>query len=143
MFGAVGILFALGVFVPGGVLAGKAVNENIIPAVFVEIEGKGEKVVRVSVVAAQCAFKTGDGLFGPICLFNFKFLIRGVVLMADLKIRAFPPVGAGDHVLFSIMIEISESGALGPELLAQLNLLKSMQFIISGRDQQSSRKEPH
>src|SRR5262245_38322288 len=50
-------LLALWIFKPGGVLAWETYNQDIVPAVFVEVVHPHEEVIRISVFGSQCPFK--------------------------------------------------------------------------------------
>src|SRR5207244_8816732 len=113
-------LAAFGIFIPGGDVAGKSDDQNVVPTVLVEIVGEGEKVVRVSVVRAQRAFEALNGLLAAVGLLLFKSLCCRVIFVAVLEVRPFVPIGTRNDVHPAVVIEIAEVGALAPELVAAL-----------------------
>ena len=83
---------AFGIFVPGGLFAGKSDDQDIVPGVFVEIEGVGEKVVGIGIFLAKGALKSFDGF-----LCSIRFLARErfgcrIIFMALFEVGSFVPV---------------------------------------------------
>src|SRR5206468_1510025 len=87
-------LAAFGILIPGGNFTGKPEDENVVPAVPVEIVSEGEEIVGVSVVAAERAFEALDGLLLAVGALFLEGLSRGIILVAFLKVGPFIPVGA-------------------------------------------------
>src|SRR5262245_15508991 len=54
------------VLVPRRVLSRKAEDQNVVPAVLVEVIAEGEKVVGISVVLAERTLETFDSYFGAV-----------------------------------------------------------------------------
>src|SRR5262245_59618305 len=50
---------AFGIFEPRSVLAGKADDQNVVPAILVEVISPGEKIIRVGVLGAERALEAG------------------------------------------------------------------------------------
>ena len=110
-------LAALRVFVPGSVLAGKSVGEDVEPAVVIEIVGEGEKVVRVGIVGTVSAFETGENFFGAVGFLMFERGIGGIKFVAIGEVGSFVPIRPGDNVINPIVIEIPKGRAFSPELV--------------------------
>ena len=106
---------------PRGGRAGKPDDEDVVPAVFVEVVGPGKKIVGVLVLLSECALKArhGDGRHRPELQLERR---RGrIVLVALREVRALPPPWAGDDVLDAVVVQIAGVGPLAPELIAQLD----------------------
>src|SRR5580765_7591732 len=89
---ALPVAFApFGVFVPGGFFARKAVNENVGPAILVEVVRKEEKAVGISIVHAEAAFEAGNGFFGAIGFFVFEGSVGRAELVTLFEVWAFVP----------------------------------------------------
>src|SRR5260221_1200053 len=65
-------LAALWIFVPRRILSWKTVNQDVGPAVAVEIVGKLEKIIGIGVYLSQAAFEPGNDFFRAIALFVFE-----------------------------------------------------------------------
>src|SRR5437773_10371773 len=91
-------LAAFRIFVPGSVLARKAIDQDIIPTIAVEIVGESYESVGIGVVHSQAAFETGNGLFRAIAFLQLKSRVGAIDFMARLEFRPFIPEGAGDDV---------------------------------------------
>ena len=111
------------IFIPGGVLSGETVDQNVRPAVIIEIIGEDEKSFRIGVVDAKPPFEARDGLFGGITFFQLESRVGRRELMSFLEIGPFVPEGAGDNVYFSIVIEVGEVRAFSPEFVGELIFL--------------------
>src|SRR6266567_412575 len=70
MLGSIRGRLAFWILIPGRILAGKTVNQDIIPAVFVEIVSECKEIIGIGVVFSERPFKAGD------------FLLRAVVFGA-------------------------------------------------------------
>src|SRR6266478_3153584 len=116
---------ALGVFIPGGLFSRKAVNQNISPAVAIEIIGEHEEAFRIGVVCTQTAFKAGNCFFSAIYLLTFESGIGGGILVPLFEVRPFVPKGTRHNIHFPIVIEITEVSSLGPELIGKLDFFES------------------
>src|SRR5262245_14759046 len=121
------LVFAFRVFVPVRRRAWKAEDENVIPAVLVEVVAEREKVVRVTVLLAEPAVETGYGHLGHRPELEFErcgtarrlALVGRVVLVALLEVWPGPPIRTGDDVQFSVLVEVAEICAFAPELVAE------------------------
>src|SRR5256885_13947715 len=91
-----------GILEPGSVRAGKAINQNVIPAVLVEVVSESEKVVRIGVIFAERALESRDGLFGSVLLLEFERFGGRVILMAHFEVGPLPPIRTGDDVHLAI-----------------------------------------
>src|SRR5439155_5279661 len=131
---------ALGILVPSGNFTGKPEDENVVPAVLVEIVGEGEEIVGVSVIAAECAFEALDGLLLAVGVLLLESLCGGIIFVAYLEVRPFIPVGAGDDVHFAVVIEIAEVGSFTPELVVELGFLEGVQEVILSGGERSGAK---
>lgn len=89
---------AAGVLEPRGVVARKAVDEDVVPAVGVEVVGEREEVVGVA-----------EGVEG----------LGRVVLVPLLELRAREPERPGDDVGRAILVEVADAGPLGEEPLVE------------------------
>src|SRR5258706_3326431 len=123
---------AFGIFIPGSVLAGKTIDQNVRPAVVVEVIDKREKVVRIRVVDAERGFEGGDLLLGAIGFLVFERCVGGIILMAFFEIRPLIPVGAGHDVHFAVVVEVAKVGALAPEFVGQLDFFKGVKKMVLG-----------
>src|SRR5262249_28128293 len=115
-----------GIFKPGGLFAGKSNDQDVVPAILVEVDAKSEKVIRIGIVDTQRAFESFDGLFASIGLFVFEGPRRRIIFVTLFKIGSFVPIRAGNDVHFSIVVKIAESRAFTPKLVAQLRFLEGM-----------------
>src|SRR2546421_11966662 len=61
-----------GVFVPGGFFAGEAIDDNVGPAILIEVVGEEEEAVGVGIVHTQAAFEARNGFFGAVGFFSFE-----------------------------------------------------------------------
>ena len=86
---------AAGVFEPSHLLAGPLVDEDVEPAVAVDVADAGHEVVGVLV---------GVEILG------------GVDLVAFLEFRSGIPVGAVDGVAVAILVDVADPGRLGMKL---------------------------
>src|SRR5678809_222876 len=103
---------ALGVFKPGSVLAGKADDENVVPAILVEVIGPGKEVVGVSVLGAERAFKSRHLDGGHGTQLQIESRLRWIILVTFLEIGSFPPPGTRDDVINAVAIQVAEIGSL-------------------------------
>ena len=95
----------LRVLVPNGFLAGPAEDEDVFPAIGVEVVGVGEEIICVTVLAAEFAGEAGD--------FDFFAVLRqlegfGVTIycVAFFKARPGVPIGADDDIGFAVLIKL-------------------------------------
>ena len=133
--------FALRILVPRRFLARKTENENIRPAITVEVVGEGKKIVRVGVLLSERAFEARNLDFAPVIFLELKLFCCGVVLVTFPEVRPFPPVWTRDNIHFAIVIEIAKVRAFRPKLVSELNLLEGVKFVIFGRNKQRARKQ--
>jgi hypothetical protein len=99
--------------------AGEAEDDDISPAVGINVVREGEEVLRVFVLVGECAFVAGNGLLGAVGLDRRgPGVVRVRVPLG--KVGAFPPVRPVDDVHFSILVEVPEVGAFGPEMRSEL-----------------------
>src|SRR6266542_81652 len=131
---------ALRVLIPGGDITGETENQNVVPAVLVEIAGEGKKVVRISVVAAERPFKAVDGLLSALGVLFLEGLRRRIIFVAFLEVRPFIPERARNDVPFAVVVEVAEVRALAPELVAEPGLLKGVQKVIFAGDHERARQ---
>ena len=115
---------ALRVFIPGGDFAGETENQDVVPAVLIEIVSEREKVVRVGVVGAERAFETLDRFPCAVGLLQCERFRRRIVFVAFLVVRPLPPIGTGDDVRLAVVVEVAEAGAFAPELVGELDFLE-------------------
>src|SRR5437660_9862276 len=83
------LVLALGVFVPGGVFAGEADDEDVSPAVAVEVVGEGEEILGIPVRIVGL----GHEIFASVLVF-----------FASGEVGAFVPVGADDDVHLAVFV---------------------------------------
>src|SRR5688572_27759705 len=95
--------FALRVLEPPCVLAGEADNDDVLPAVLVDIVREGEEVIRV--------------------VGNIERLGR-IEFESLGELRPGIPEWAGDDIHCTVAIEIAEAGAFAEELIRKLGLLE-------------------
>ena len=122
----------LGILKPRGRFTRKADDQDVVPAVLVEIMSEREKIVRVFVFHSQRALETFDGLLGGVGRFAFEGLGGRIIFMPLCEIRSFIPIRAGDDVGLAVAIEVAERRAFAPELVGELGLLEGVQRIIPG-----------
>src|SRR3954462_2872885 len=115
---------AFRILVPGGVLAWKSNDQNVVPPVAIEVMAPGEEVLRVLILPSQGALKSGHTDFGHRPQREFEGLSRGRVLVALCKVRALPPVRSGHDIRLPVMVQISEVRPFTPELIVELDALK-------------------
>ena len=115
---------------PRRLLAGEAIDQNIRPAVRVEIAHKGEEIVRVSVLRPKRPLEAWNGFLFSVGTGASERLLRRIKLMPRLEIRPFIPIRPGDDVHFAIAIEVPEARALAPEMFAELELPKAVQDAV-------------
>ena len=82
------------IFIPGSILAGETVNQNVVPAVAIEIISEGKEVVGIRIVKAVSAFETGKILFSAVRFFAFETGVSGIILVTAGEVGAFIPVRA-------------------------------------------------
>src|SRR5207247_3715271 len=134
---------ALRVFVPGSILAGKTINQNICPSILIEIVGESEKVFRISVVRPEPSFVTRNDYFGPIALLALEGGIGGIELMTLFEVRSLVPEGTGNDIHYPIAIEIAEVGALGPKLIAELYFFERVNNVLGRNESWSQPQSGH
>ena len=98
MAGPVVVFVVFRVFVPEALFAGEADDDDVSPAVAVDVDGEGEHVLGI-----------GEGING----------VRLRVGVLDGEIRPVPYGGAGDDVELSVVIEVAEGRAFGKELTGE------------------------
>src|SRR3954451_21022440 len=96
---------------PPGLFAGKADNDNIRPAVMIDIVRKCEEVF---------------GILRDVKWHSF------VVFVPLGELRAGVPIWTGDDVHYAVVIEVAEVGALAEKLIGELSLLERMQRVLLG-----------
>src|SRR6266568_7755242 len=121
---------AFGVFIPSRLLAWEPIDQNIHPAIAVEVIDKTEEVVRVHIVGPKSAFEARYGFFDAVGFLASKSGIGGIKLVAFLELGAFIPVGTANNVHLSVAVEIAKVGALSPKLTVKLALLKNVEGVI-------------
>src|SRR5580658_3258167 len=103
------------IFVPISFFAGKTDNDNIRPAVAVDVESKRQEILGVLVFDPQRALESVNGGDFPGGVGGFEGMLGRAVFVADFEIRAFVPKRPGNDVIMAIVIEIGEIGPLAPE----------------------------
>ena len=100
--------FALRVFVDEGRVAREAEDQDVRPAVAIEIVGVGDKVVGVA----------GGGIEGRLV---HALVMRRLDRVADalLEVGALPDVPTGGNVDVAVMVEVGDRAAFGDEVLGQ------------------------
>ena len=78
---------------------------------------------------AQRALKAGDGLLHAVGLLALKARVGGIDLAALLEIRPLVPIGPGNDVHLAIVVEITDGGAFGPELVGGANFLEAVEEL--------------
>src|ERR1700722_6427155 len=123
-------LLVLRVLVPKRLLTGEPDDDDVRPAVAVDVRGKGEEILRVSIVDTKPALESGDcGHFPPL-VGGAEGLLGRAVGVAGFEIRPFIPERAGDDVHVAIVVEISEIRALAPKLIRQLYFAEGGQALL-------------
>src|ERR1043166_2315531 len=130
MLRAIARLLAFGILEPRSVRAGETVNQNVIPAVLVEVVGERKEIVRVSVVLPKRALKARHRDLRNLA--ELERLLPRIILMPHFEVRPFPPIRTRHHVHFPVVIEVPNVRAFAPELIAQLNFLPRMDAKVSG-----------
>src|SRR6266567_6672328 len=123
---------AFGVFIPSRLLAWEPIDQNIHPAIAIEVIDKTEEVVRVHIVGPQSAFEACYGFLRAVGFLASKSGIGGIKLVAFLELGAFIPVGTANNVHLSVAVKIAEVGALSPKFIVKLGLLKNVERVIRG-----------
>src|SRR5215831_16662478 len=113
-------LAATWIFIPGRFFAGKGEGENVRPAVVIKIIGESEEVVGVSVTNSVGSFETSEGFFGAVGFLALESGIGRVELVAVREAGSLIPIRPGGDIDYSVVIEIAEGRAFGPELVVEL-----------------------
>ena len=100
--------FALRVLVDEGGVTGEAEDQDVLPAVGVEVVGVGDEVVRVPRGAVEGRLVRA-------------LLVRRLDGVADalLEIGALPDVPTGSDVDMAVMVEVGDRAAFGDEVLRE------------------------
>src|SRR5580693_2999120 len=88
----------LWVFKPMRGLARKINDQNVRPAIAIEIIDERQKIIRVGIVRPEGAFKSRDVFETAIGLLMLKGCRGRTVFMAFLEVRSFIPKWAGDNI---------------------------------------------
>lgn len=107
--------FALRVLVDEGGVAGETEDQDVLPAVGVEVVGVGDEVIGVA----------GRAVEGRLVR---ALLVRRLDGVGDtlLEVGAFPDVPAGGDVDVAVMVEVGDRAAFGDEVLGQGLLVRVM-----------------
>src|ERR1043165_2822717 len=97
-----------GILEPRGVLAGETNDEQVEPAVAVEIIREREKIIRVLVVHTQSALEALDDDFRAIGILALERLRCRIILVALIELRPLPPIRPGDDIVVAVAIEVGE-----------------------------------
>ena len=124
----------LGILVPIRLGAGETDNDNIRPAVAVDVEGESEEIFRVAIPDAQRALEAVNGGFFPGGVGRFEGMLGRPVWVAYFEIRAFVPERPGNDVRVAVVVEIGEIGPLAPELIRDLDFAERGNILL-GRGQ--------
>ena len=114
-----------GILKPPRVLARESQDQDVGPAVAVEITRMREEVGTVFVLVAQSALVATEGHIHPVAL-ALGNLVRRCVLVTHLEGRALIPERTRDHVGHTIPVDVRKTGSLGPELIAQFLFVERM-----------------
>ena len=125
---------------PESIFAGHADDEDVRPAVAVEVGGPGEEIVGVGVVRAERAFVSGNRRLAAVGLLALEGLGGWPVFRAHLEIGTRPPVGPIDDIVDAIVVEVAEAGSLRPEFRRELDLVERVEQVVrgGGRERQAS-----
>src|SRR5260370_15974297 len=110
---------AFGVFIPSRLLAWEPIDQNIHPAIAIEVIDKTEEVVRVHIVGPQSAFEACYVFFGAVGFLASKCGIGGIKLVAFLELGALIPVRTANNVHLPVVVEIAKAGTLSPKLIVK------------------------
>src|SRR5207248_293549 len=127
---------ALGIFIPGRLFAWKADDQDIVPAVFIEIVSEREEIIGILIFGSKRAFKAFDALFRPVRFFANESLSCRINLVTLLKSGPFIPIWSRHDVRFAVVIEIAKRRAFGPELVRELDFFEAVRRI--GRERRGN-----
>ena len=124
----------LGILIPIRRRARETENQNVIPAIAVEVVGEREEIIRVGVLLAETAVKARHRHFRHRPELQLErrgatgrlALIRHVIFVTLLEVRSLEPEWPGHHVHLTVLVEVPEVRALAPELIAELLFLESV-----------------
>ena len=120
--------------VANGRFARESEDQNVIPTVVIEIVSVGEEVFGVSVVFAESTLEARHADFGDGAELEFERFLSGSVFVAIFEVGTFIPKRTGDHVHFSVVIEVSKIRAFSPELVGHLDLFEAVNCGVSGKE---------
>ena len=126
-------VLALRVLEPRRLLPGEADDQDVVPAVLVEVEGPGEKVVGVLVLLAERALEARHVDLRHRPELQLERRRRRIVFVTRLEVGSLPPPRAGDDVVHAVVVQVAEAGALAPELVAQLDAFKGVELLGQGQ----------
>src|SRR3954471_9963588 len=116
---------ALGVLEPRRVGAGEADDQDVVPAILVEVDGPREEVVGVLILRSEKAFEPGY----RCSRLRLERCRCRIVLVTRAEPRTFPPVRTRDDVLGAVVVEIAGGRPFTPELIAQLDAFERVQLF--------------
>ena len=98
-----------GIAKPGGIFAGETHDQDILPAVPIEVVDEGKEVVGV--------------------LAHVERVWR-IDLVAPVEPGALVPVGPGDHIQVAVPVEIAEGGTLRMKFIGELKAFEVVEQVL-------------